>query len=61
MFILYGVIAGLVAGWLLGGRLEGLASVRLPPRPLAVVALAVQLVLFSPLADPLPEPAARAI
>ncbi|HEY7132454.1 MAG TPA: DUF5317 domain-containing protein [Candidatus Limnocylindrales bacterium] len=61
MFILYGVVAGLVGGFLLGGRLEHLAEVRFRFGPLALVALAVQLVLFSPLADGLADDVARAI
>jgi Family of unknown function (DUF5317) len=61
VFILYGVVAGLVAGFLLGGRLERLADVRFRLGPLAFVALAVQLVLFSPLADGLSDDVARAI
>ena len=47
MFILYALIAGLLAGWLLRGRLAGLAGVRLRWPWLAVVGLLVQLVLFS--------------
>ncbi len=61
VFILYGVVAGLVAGFLLGGRLERLADVRFRLGPLAFLALAVQLVLFSPLADGLADDLARAI
>ena len=59
MFILYAIPIGLVAGWLLGGRLEGLADVRFRFAALAVLALAVQIVLFSPLADGLPPDAGR--
>jgi hypothetical protein len=61
VFILYGVVVGLVAGFLLGGRLEHLAEVRFRLGPLAFLALAVQLVLFSPLADGLSGDVARAI
>ena len=61
MFILYGVAAGLVAGRLLGGRLAGLGDVRFRLWPFAILALAVQVVVFSPLADALPAAAARAI
>ena len=61
MFILYAIPLGLVVGWLLGGRLDGLADVRFRFAPLAVVALAVQVVLFSPLADGLPSDAGRLI
>jgi hypothetical protein len=52
MFILYAIPVGIVAGYLLGGRLEGLGSVRLRWAPLAMVGLAVQVALFS---DPLAE------
>ena len=48
MFILYAVAAGIVAGYLLGGRLDRLASIRLRWPWLAVAGLAVQLVLFAP-------------
>ena len=61
MFILYGLIAGVLAGLILGGRTDGLAAVRFRLAPIAVIALAVQIALFSPLADPLPDDAARAI
>ena len=61
MFILYGLVAGLIAGFVLGGRIEGLAEVRFRLGPLALVALAVQLALFSPLADGLSDEVARAI
>ena len=61
MFILYGVLAGVVVGFLLGGRLDGLAAVRFRLGPLALLALAIQLVLFSPLAEPLPDDLGRAI
>lgn len=61
MFILYGVAAGLVVGRLLGGRLERLGAVRFRFAPLALVALVVQLVLFSPLADALSDDVGRAI
>ena len=61
MFILYGVLVGLIAGVLLGGRPAGLAELRFRLAPLALLALAVQLVLFSPLADPLPAEVGRAI
>ena len=61
MFILYAIPIGLSAGWLLGGRLEGLADVRFRFAVLAVLALAVQILLFSPLADGLPPDAGRVI
>ena len=61
MFILYGVVVGLVAGFLLGGRLAGLATVRFRLGWLAIVALAIQVVLFSSLADGLAADVRRAI
>lgn len=48
MFILYAVLAGIVAGYLLGGRLERIASVHVRWPWLAIAALAVQVVLFLP-------------
>ena len=51
MFILYAIPIGLLAGWLLGGRLDGLAEIRFRLAPLAIVALLVQVALFSPLSD----------
>ena len=59
MFILYAIPLGLVVGWLAGGRLDGLASMRFRLAPLAALALAVQFVLFSPLADGLPPDVGR--
>jgi hypothetical protein len=50
MFILYAVVAGLLAGFLVGGRLETIADTRFRWGWLAILALAIQLVLFSPLA-----------
>ena len=61
MFILYAVVAGLLVGFLLGGRLERLGDVSFRLGPLAVVALVIQLLLFSPLAGGLPESIARLI
>jgi len=61
VFILYGVVVGLVAGFLLGGRLGGLETVRFRLGWLAIVALAIQVVLFSPVADGLPAEVRRAI
>ncbi|HEX5824753.1 MAG TPA: DUF5317 family protein [Candidatus Limnocylindrales bacterium] len=49
MFILYAVVAGLLVGLLLGGRLESIAETRFRWGWLAILALAIQLVLFSPL------------
>jgi hypothetical protein len=61
VFILYAIPIGLVAGWLLGGRVDGLAGVRFRLTPLAVFALLVQVVLFSPLADDLAPDTGRLI
>jgi hypothetical protein len=61
VFILYGVVGGVVAGVLLRGRLEHLASIRFRLWWLAVVALAVQVALFSPLADGLLDGAPRLV
>lgn len=52
MFILYAIPVGIVAGYLLGGRLERLGSLRFRWAPLALLGLAVQVALFS---DPLAE------
>jgi hypothetical protein len=50
MFILYAVVAGLLVGLLLGGRLESIAETRFRWGWLALIALPIQIVLFSPLA-----------
>lgn len=50
MFILYAIPIGIVAGYLLGGRLDRLSGVRIRWAPLALVGLAVQVALFT---DPL--------
>jgi Family of unknown function (DUF5317) len=47
MFILYPVAIGLVLGLILGGRLEGLAALRIRWAPLIAFGLLAQLVLFS--------------
>ena len=47
MFILYAVPIGILAGYLIGGRLESLGSVRLRWVPLALIGLATQVVLFT--------------
>ena len=49
MFILYAIPIGIVAGLLMGGKLDSLADLRLRWAPLAVVGLLVQVALF---ADP---------
>jgi hypothetical protein len=46
VFIVYAVPIGLIAGYLLGGRIERLADFRFRWLPLAFGGLAVQLVLF---------------
>ena len=51
MFIVYAVPLGLLIGWLLGGRLEGLAGIRFRWAWVAVGGLAVQVVLFSGAVD----------
>jgi hypothetical protein len=47
MFILYAVLAGLIAGFALGGRPAGLAALRFRFGALAVVGFAAQVVIFS--------------
>ena len=47
MFILYAVLAGLVAGLVTGGRLGGIGELRLRWPWLMFVGLAIQIVLFS--------------
>ena len=59
MFILYAIPIGVVAGFLAGGRLDNLASVRFRLAPVALLALAIQLALFSVLADGLPTELVR--
>jgi hypothetical protein len=49
VFILVAIPLGIALGYLLGGRLEGLASVRFDWAWLAVGGLLVQVLLFSPL------------
>jgi Family of unknown function (DUF5317) len=51
MFMLWAIPAGLVLGTLLGGTIESLAAVRFRWAPLAIAALLVQVVLFTPLGD----------
>ena len=57
MFILYAIPVGFVAGYLLGGRMDRLATVRFRWAPLALLGLAVQVALFS---DPLAEAVSKA-
>ena len=47
MFILYGLLLGLVAGLLVRGRLSGLATLRFRWAPLALLGFAFQVALFS--------------
>ena len=47
MFILYAIPAGIVAGLLLGGRMEGLGRIQFRWAWVFMLGLAVQLVLFS--------------
>jgi len=47
MFILYAIPIGIVAGYLLGGRLERLGDLRLRWIPLALLGLLIQVVLFT--------------
>ncbi len=47
MFILYAIPVGLLAGFAIGGRLEGLSGLRIRWGWLAVAGLAVQIALFS--------------
>lgn len=47
MFILYAIPIGVVAGYLLGGRLERLGRLRFRLAPVALLGLAAQIVLFS--------------
>ena len=47
MFLLYAIVVGVVVGFLLGGRLSGLATLEFRWAPLALLGLVVQLVLFS--------------
>ena len=51
--MLWAIPAGLVLGTLLGGTIEGLSAIRFRWAPLAVAALLVQVVLFTPLGDQL--------
>jgi hypothetical protein len=52
MFLLYAIVVGIVFGFVLGGRLSGLATLDFKWAPLAILGLAIQLVLFSaPVSD----------
>ena len=50
MFILYGVLIGLLLGFLAGGRPAGLATLRIEYGWVMIAGLLVQVVLFSPAA-----------
>ena len=52
MFILYALVVGVLVGFLVGGRLSGLARLEFRWAPLILAGLAVQLLLF---ADPVAE------
>jgi hypothetical protein len=47
MFVLYAVVAGLVIGFLVGGRPSGLARLQFEWAPLIALGMAIQLALFS--------------
>lgn len=49
MFILYALVVGIAIGFLLGGRLDGLATIRFRWLPVMLAGLAVQITLFGPL------------
>jgi Family of unknown function (DUF5317) len=52
MFLLYAIVVGIVLGYVLGGRLSGLATLDFKWAPLALLGLAIQIVLFSaPVSD----------
>ncbi len=59
MLILYSIPIGLLVGRLLGGRIERLGAIRFRLAPLAVAVLLLQLALFSPMSDGLPEVVGR--
>lgn len=49
MFILYAIVIGVVAGYLVGGRFERLGSLPFRFAPVVIAALIVQLLIFGPL------------
>lgn len=61
MFVLYAVLAGLLVGRLLGGRLANLGALRIRWAPAALIGLAIQLVLFSEPGAALAGPAAPVV
>jgi Family of unknown function (DUF5317) len=61
MFILYGVLVGVLAGVAAGGRIERLATIQFRFAWLVIVALVIQVIVFSPISDSLPEGVARVL
>ena len=61
MFILYAIPIGIGVGYLIGGRLERLAAIRLRWAPLALIGLVVQIAIFSDPVGPLVGDAAPAV
>ena len=55
MFILYAVVAGLVVGFVLGGHLATIGETRFRWGWLAILALVIQVILFSPVASGIGE------
>ena len=53
MFVLYAIPLGLIGGFLLGGRLDGLSTLRFRWAPVALLGLLAQIVLFSGAVDTL--------
>jgi hypothetical protein len=49
MLLLYAVVAGIVAGYVVGGRLERLGSMGFRWAPVAIAGFVVQLAIFGPL------------
>jgi hypothetical protein len=49
LFILYAIVVGIAAGYLVGGRFERLGSLPFRFAPVVIAALAVQLLIFGPL------------
>jgi hypothetical protein len=61
MFILYAIPIGIGLGFLLGGRLDRLATLRLRWAPLMLAGLAIQVAIFTDLGGPLVGDAGPAI
>jgi hypothetical protein len=51
VFILYAIVIGVIAGYVVGGRFERLGSLPFRFAPVIFAALAVQLLIFGPLVD----------